>query len=786
MIFRATFSPLGRERALELSPDLDRDAIRLSQERITEWKRLELRGETPGAAEVPDLRVPLARLRKGAGSLDGRELYEFLPFLDHVGALRYLRDQALRSTQEIPRLAEILGRIGDFSGTTRRLRRSLSPSGEILDTASPELAQIRKDLHYALQHAAGLLEDMLGRITESREDSFVTLREGRYVISVRAQQRGAMPGLVHGRSNSGQSVLLEPFEAVEANNRVAEGREEEKREEARILAELSELLRSQGEALSDAFAAMGELDLIRAEALLALALRAEPPALNHEGRIRLVQARHPILAEAEDRGGARVVPLNLELLRERPVLLISGPNMGGKSVALKTVGLLELMAKAGLHVPAADGTDLPLVDSVFVDLGDEQSIEGDLSTFAGHLRNIGRVWTDATSDSLVLLDELGGGTDPEEGAALAMAILETLAARSTLTLATTHITSVKLFAGEQPRMQNAAMEFDAASFRPLFRLTIGEPGRSRAFEIARRILPDAGLLERAEAYRSPLLIGMDRLLGQVDREKVRLEEARAALERQAEDLRRATELKARQAERLRERLRKIRDDRRAALDRLYREAEEEIRSRREALEARIRAAEEASAQVVPAAVVPDLRRAERELSRRRLEARSNRRREVQGRKLSVEGMQPGRSAWLPDLEATVRILRIAADRAWVDWNGRRLEVAVSSLEEIPEGRAQVSASPPAVRIEEASPEPVGRELDLRGLRAEEALEKLDRFLDRASLQHLHQVRIVHGKGTGVLKREVEKHLEGHPLVTGFRMGELAEGGWGVTVAELGS
>jgi DNA mismatch repair protein MutS2 len=784
MLIRWTFSIPGRERAEALRPDLDHAHVLRSQARIAEWRRLELRGSAPGAAEIGDLRPLLVRLRRSEGSLEGRELTVFLPFLDHLRRLRSLWEEAVGTLNQMPALSEVLRDVGDFATPRARLVRSLSPSGELLDTASPELARIRRELFDSRARAADLLEGMRLRLRDDREDTFVTLREGRYVLSVRSHHRSVLPGLVHGHSQSGQSVLLEPLEAVEANNRVADAREDEHYEEARILRELTDLLREHAAELDRAFSVVGELDLVRAAARLALDQRAEAPALNGNGRLRVVRGRHPLLAEAETRGGAKVVPLDLDMNTGDPVLLVSGPNMGGKTVALKTVGLLVLMARAGLFVPAADGTDLPLVDEVFVDLGDEQSIEGDLSTFAGHLRNIGVMWEKAGGSSLVIVDELGGGTDPEEGAALGMALIEGLAARGTLTLATTHLTAVKLFVSDRAGMRNAAMEFDPLSMTPRFRLVMGEPGTSRAFDIARRILPRLDLLDRAERYRSPLLVQMEELFGRIDAERVRIEAERGKLEEERERMREAAERRDRQATRLRERLEKLKTERRAAAGRLYDEARAFVKNLKESLE--LRALEPVQA------VLPEIRRAEREIEQKIAQVRRTPVADPHGRRLPAERIRPGEDAWIPRLRAIVRIERMSGERTWVDWQGRRFEVSRSELEEPPfdpgrrpEAGRRGEATRTPRPLDEAPAEPIARELDLRGCRAEEALRMLDAYLDKASLQRLDQVRIVHGKGTGVLKREVEKHLRGHPLVSSFRTGELAEGSWGVTVANLG-
>lgn len=782
MILRWTFSSPGRERAERLQPDLDPADVQRSLARITEWKSLELAGEAPGPEPIEDLTPLFPRLRKGSQALPAAQLHRFGPLARHAGRLRRLLSKAADPARSFPALREILVGVPDLTALASRLERSVSAEGEVLDTASPELARARRALLEAQRRASELLDALLSRIEpKRREESFVTLRDGRYVVSIRAQQREMLPGLLHGRSQTGQSVLIEPLEAVEANNAVAEGREEEKQEEVRILRELTDALRARVGELEDSYRIAGELDLVRAAARLALELRAEPPAVVEEGALRVVGGRHPVLAEAEARGGPPVVPLDLELARSDPVLLISGPNMGGKTVALKTVGLLVLMSRAGLHVPAAPGTVLPLVDDLFVDLGDEQSIERDLSTFAGHLRTVGALWSAATARSLVLLDELGGGTDPEEGAALAMALLEGMRERNCPTIATTHLTSLKLFAQDHPGMRNAAMEFDGVTLQPRFVLKMGAPGRSRAFDIARQILPPGDLLDRAEAHRSPQLVELDRIYARIDEERRRLEEERERLGEERERLARASTRKDRQAERFRETVQSLRDARDEAVRRAYREAERRIETIQAELEERAKRDSGERA-------LETVRRAKRQI--RRLDAESRPRARVRrtSRRLDPAELRPGAEVWLPEVSGVARVERVesGAEKVWVDWEGRHLEVPVSTLEPVPAGRERPRRSlRPPIRLEEPDEgTTIGREVDLRGMSAEEAVEQLGRFLDRAALRQLHQVRIVHGKGTGTLKREVERILSGHPLVDRFRVGEPGEGGWGVTVVDL--
>ena len=803
MLFRWTFSALGRKRVEALGFDAPLPIVLRSQRRIEEWKRLELRGDAPGPAETEDLRPVLSRLEKSERPLSGEELYPFVSLLDQMQALCRVRDQFCRpvepgSVSPAPELAALLDPVADIRPLYRRLSGAISSTGELLPDASPALARARKKLFDTQQHASQQTQKLLDQLPDDRrEDTFVTLRDGRYVLSVRSNQREVFGGLLHGRSQTGQSVLVEPIEAIELNNRVAERREDVHQEEQRIFRELTDTLRLHREDILDASEIVADCDLIRAGARLALLLDASAPGLNDEGMVRIVSGRHPILVDQEREGGAAVVPLDLEIDPEAPVLLISGPNMGGKTVALKTLGLLSLMARAGLHVPADPGTDLPWIDDLFVDLGDEQSIENELSTFAAHLKHIGEMWDRAGSSSLVLLDELGGGTDPEEGAALAMALLADMEERRTLTVATTHLTTLKLFAQERPGMRNGSMAFDTVSLEPRFQLQVGEPGRSRAFDIARRILPGSTLLDRAQDFRTPRLVEMDQIFERVDAERRRLAAEREAAETARKQLEAVTRRREQHLDKLRRRIESVHAARDAAAAEAYRLAETEIREIKETFQRELNVS--GQDQRVTAA-----RRAERGLQHRRLARESGGDLGRQGGgALPPAERQAGAEAWVEQVGSMVRIERVdeGSGKARVDWQGRHFEVPIEALEHPPAGarrasQADLSGSGSAslgkkqssrgtVRFERTETEAVARELDLRGRTADEALEELDRFLDQAAIQSVGSVRIIHGKGTGTLKRKVEVFLRGYPLVDSFRVGEPGEGGWGVTIASLG-
>jgi DNA mismatch repair protein MutS2 len=457
--------------------------------------------------------------------------------------------------------------------------------------------------------------------------------------------------------------------------------------------------------------------------------------------------------------------------------------MGGKTVALKTVGLLCAMAQSGLHIPAGEGTSLPFVDQIYVDLGDEQSIEKETSTFAGHLRNIGHAWEGARERSLVLLDELGGGTDPEEGTALGRALIELLTERGSFLLVTTHLIGLKMVAHEDPRMLNAAMEFDPKTQRPTYTLRIGAPGRSRAFELARQILKPGELLRRAEGYRTRFAAKLDELLGDLERRRTELQRERDRLKKMQGDLQESIERKESQADKLRKRLQVLREERWERESRSIQEAEALLAEAR-----RIRKEIERSAAEKTAAPTPqELRRLESQVSS--IRGRKPRPKGRGSRPLARERILPGGTAWSYDLQAVVGIESEPDrdERVWITHGAIRFHVPTSTLGEIPDGVSTTAAAPTGTRVRG----PVGsydlpREIDLRGKTVEESLGEVERFIDRAAIASIPEVRIIHGKGTGTLKREIEGFLQSSDLVESFRIGEPREGGWGATIVRLRS
>ena len=592
------------------------------------------------------------------------------------------------------------------------------------------------------------------------QDPIVTQRGGRYVVPVKSEHRGAVKGIVHDQSASGQTVFIEPLEILEANNHLREAELAEKVEVQRILDELSRRVERAADDLDAVLGALAAIDIVLAKAHLAESQDAVGPVLNGDGVLDLVGARHPLLVEQ-----GSVVPIDVRLGSDFNILVITGPNTGGKTVTLRTIGLLVIMAASGLAIPAERGSKVPVVRRVFADIGDEQSIAQSLSTFSSHLRNVVAMLAEAERGDLALLDEIGAGTDPDEGAALAMAVLETLLARGVLVAATTHYPELKAFALGTPGVRNASMEFDAETLRPTFRLHIGLPGASNAFAIASRLGMDRAILERAETHLSELHRSLERTLREAERERTelatKLEEIRVA----AVDAERAVTGAERDAAR-------VRDEAQQGLRRARAEADELILQSRRAL----RQAEEARDLAAKRNLVDEARAAlaAAESARAATTPEDTPRPAVPiaiGSPVLVEGVsEPGTLLGIDDRG----IADVAAGML-------RLRVPAAQLRPAPGARTPPLSERP--RVSGSAPS-VPLQLDIRGARAEEALAVLDRYLNDAAVAGVDRLRIVHGKGTGALRTAVRAALAAHPLVRAHEPAGPAEGGDGATIVRL--
>ena len=767
----AAFEP-SRELATASLPSPDRVHAGLLQDQTDEASRLleEQAQATIGGAR--DIRAALERASRG-GRLTPMELLEVAQTLDATE-----RFEARLNTWRGPHLAGLRDELDAAPELAARIARSIDDGGEILDTASSELATIRRRLRTSQDRVRERLNAMLrsSQLAGLIGEPIVTVRSGRYVIPIRAEAKGRVKGIVHDQSASGATLFIEPIGVVELNNAWTEATIAAGREEERILDELSTFVEERSASLRASLTALARADLWMARARLGASMDAVRPATLDDAA-ELLSARHPLL-------GGTAVPIDIRL-GDRfgyRALVVTGPNTGGKTVSLKTLGLLALMHQAGLRVPAADGARLPVFRRVMADIGDEQSIAQSLSTFSSHLRNVVRFVADAGPGSLVLLDEVGAGTDPTEGSALAMAVVARLLDAGAMVAATTHYAELKTFATEHPGVTNAAVEFDVATLRPTYRLSIGLPGKSQAFAIAERLGLSAEILADARDRISAEHASMEETLAAIARAQeaqgAALDEATAERKAAGAELERARTGVARAR---REAGVLLADARHAADEMLARAEREVVDVRRELTRQRNLGSRRATS---GAEALEDLSH------------RARRARDEQPPPVADAEPDPGARAPQPrpglygrsrTLGSVGKIVEISGrtGRVTLETDGARLVIPADDVEVVPE-----PVSGPAPRDIEAegmrrrAAARVSPSIDLHGERVEAALERLHAYLDDALLGGLDSVVIVHGIGTGALRRAVREALAEHPRVRGVRGGRRDEGGEGATVAEL--
>ncbi len=774
------------ELARSLRPATDLDEIMKRQARTSEARRLlDISGDV-GVRSAHDVR-PLVDRAARRGVLEPAEL---LAIKDTLISSRELSKVFERGAETYPALAEVAVYLPPPPGIIDVISRTISERGEVLDSASPRLSSIRGEIRVAHERLLSRLQKMVTDSTVSPmlQEAIITQRNGRYVIPLRAEFKGRVRSIVHDQSSSGATLFVEPLVIVELNNRWHELQLAERDEVRRILAEVSDVVGSAAEYITLLVDALARIDLALMCAKYADDLHASEPLLeslkgkgrpNHPGSvIRLDQARHPLLDPHT------VVPIDVVLDANTFAVVITGPNTGGKTVTLKTVGLLVLMAQSGLHIPARSGSALSVFHNVFADIGDEQSIEQSLSTFSGHIRNIVRILRLADEKTLVLFDELGAGTDPQEGAALARAILSYLVERRISCLVATHYPELKVYAHGTPGVINASMEFDLETLRPTYHLTLGLPGRSNALAIARRLELPQEIIDHAKSELNPDELRAEDLLNEIHRQRDLTRKAR----QQAEQTQRQVE---KQRADLTARLGKIEDERRAILEHARQKSEEEVAALQDELEdlrrqlsrARqpldaLKSLQEQVAGVSTAVQKPVERQAVQGSVIRPLRLGDK----VRVRSIKMEGVITAMSE--TDFEVQVGNLRVRARQNDLQRVGEPEPVMVEETQKTVLSRSSQpakAAQPAAAATFHASP---GMELDLRGQRVEDALEALDRYLESAYLAGLPFVRIIHGKGTGRLRQVVRESLAHSPHVKNWESGVENEGGEGVTVARL--
>ncbi|MCM2359137.1 MAG: Smr/MutS family protein [Geobacteraceae bacterium] len=797
-------SDATEDAVMAVRPLAERGEIELRFGQVEEIRRLGQLGVPLSLSPFRDITPLLEAARPEGAVVAPRDLVLIVPALRVMAAI----NRQLAYRDDIPLLRELAGEVSGFPDLLDPLEAALDEEGNILDSASRLLLELRTRKRGLTARIRKRLEEIVRekRTAIFLQDDFITQRAGRWVIPVRMDSKGMVAGVVHDVSNSGETAFMEPLEIIGLANELENLTADEKAEQIRILRELCGWIREDADRIEAQFHAIVQLDLLHSIARFADLVEAERPEINQSGELRLREARHPLLLLLRrERGGRRVEPLDLALggpvadadffagqggkeeateayrevrrgaddaanagmrkkpLRQNRIMVITGPNAGGKTIALKTTGLLLLMALSGIAVPAAATSTFPLVGELLVDIGDDQSIEASLSTFSAHVSNIAAILGRADARTLVLMDELGTGTEPGQGAAIACAVLHELQEQGALVLATTHLTDIIGFVHKTPGMVNAAMEFDRATLTPLYRLKSGEPGQSHAIEIALRY----GLPERVIAFARGMVSRLEtdfhELLAELKEERQKHEEALVDLERRSRELAERERLAA-------ERLAEAELRKREAQEKGWQEAKEIIQGARREVNA----------------ILDEARREKGRAARDRLEQAE---REAEER---LRALHPEKHLSLSEIAegdmVFVRPIGYDATVTAVDRKHGRLRVRAGLMEmEVflsdvapRTGKAPQPKKAPVRKAEEAAAD----RLNLLGYRVDDALPELERFLNRASLDGLGELRVIHGKGTGALMRAVREFLDGHPLVRELRKGEPFEGGDGVTVVTL--
>ena len=766
----------SRELALALKPTNELTEAQRRQAYTTEARRLlDLRPDA-GIRGARDVRPQTKAAQRGKTLAPA----ELLDILATVRSSAYVYRLITRLEEGFPLLKGLAGDLPQRPQIEGRIAAAISEEGDVLDSASPKLRQLRLEIRSAQQRLQERLGTLVNEFRTALQEPIITLRSDRYVLPVRAEARGQVRGIVHDQSSSGATVFVEPLVVVEMNNRLRQLQIEEQQEVERILAELSDMVGAEAPYIILAVELLAEIDLHLAKARYASLVRGSPPKLNAEGRLRLRQARHPLLT-------GKVVPIDFWLGIEARMVVITGPNTGGKTVAIKTVGLLSLMALSGLYIPADDDSEVPIYHDVFADIGDEQSIEQSLSTFSSHLSRIVEILREATADSLVLLDELGAGTDPSEGSALARAILSHLLDRGVETVATTHYSELKAFAHEREGVVNASVEFDVETLSPTYRLTIGLPGRSNALAIASRLGLPAEIIEQGREFLGSAGVEMESLLSNLAEER-----------RVAADERYRLSMERAEAEYQRKELERMRREAEEERERIINAAREKSRREADAAQAELARIRTQMRRTMTEERLEQLRERARKVEERNAPVPSRARPAAseRGEEISDAGeIVVGDQVRVRSLGQRGEVVAAANARGEVEVQvgSMRMRIAASNLERLSRRQARAEAGavvgatsypqmvtlPP--RDDSAAPE---MQLDLRGWRVEDALSEVDSYLNDAAMTGMHSVRLLHGKGTGALRQAIREELRHHPLVKSFESAPQREGGDGITVVTL--
>ncbi|MCL2838682.1 MAG: endonuclease MutS2 [Oscillospiraceae bacterium] len=764
---------IARERILAIKPVSDFDTVNSMQNETDEALVCVLKYGSPDIARVKEVSPALKRIDVG-GALSAAELLNIAKVLKTARVLKkyIISDDGT--------LSSYFNMLTPDKTVETQITTAILSEEEIADNASVELASIRRKM----KSAEAKIRSSLNSLTQSAkyqkylQDAIVTMRNNRYVVPVKAEYRNEITGIVHDVSSSGSTLFVEPQQVVNANNEIHELSVKEQVEIERILFELSSYVGEISDLVSANFENIINIDFIFAKAKLARAMDAVRPNLNNDGKLDIKQGRHPLLDKA------KVVPINVYLGDEFDTLVVTGPNTGGKTVVLKTVGLFCLMNQSGLHIPAHDSSVMCVFDNIFADIGDEQSIEQSLSTFSSHMKNIVDIVENVTPNSLVLFDELGAGTDPTEGAALATAILDYIKNFGAKTVATTHYSELKMFAITTPRVENASCEFNVETLSPTYRLLIGVPGKSNAFSISHKLGLSDHIIANAKELLTTDNVKFEDVLQNIEQNRQTSETERAEAEALRAEIERLKQSHQNEVEKLEKEKERILERAKAEAAEIIEDAKEETNE----LIKQLRDAQEAQDKAEIKRAMEEVKR-ELNLKHKRVAAKSSSPPKKRKSNIDVNTLKPGTSVLIIDLEQKGNVLSVnkREKTAVIQVGIMKVTAKVDNLEIIEE-QVEHTYTPEARRPGlQGVNAPRGRavnELDLRGYSLDEALLECDRFLDESMMSGLTQISIIHGKGTGVLRAGIHDMLKSHRQVKSYRLGKFGEGESGVTIIEL--
>lgn len=770
----------GKELCRNLTPSSDLTQIRRMQRETSDAVSRLLRKGNVSFSGLADIRMSLRRLEVGS-SLNVEELLRVAKLLETTSRVKAWSRSAQASLEEQNEdsLEEMFTSLQPLTSLSHEINRCIPSEEEIADDASPGLKQVRRQMHQANDRIRAQLNAMVNGGTRNYlQDAVITQRNGRFCIPVKAEYRSQVPGMIHDQSSTGSTLFIEPMAVVKLNNDLRELEIKEEKEIEIVLANLSGQVAVNSDAINDNILLMTELDFIFARAQLSLYYKGSEPDFNEEGRVRIKKGRHPLLDPK------KVVPVDIRIGEDFTMLVISGPNTGGKTVSLKTVGLFTLLGQSGLHIPASDHSELAIFDEIYADIGDEQSIEQSLSTFSAHMTNIVSFWNQADERSLVLFDELGAGTDPTEGAALAISILSNLHRRNVRTIATTHYSELKVFALSTPGIENGCCEFSVETLRPTYRLLIGVPGKSNAFAISEKLgLPDY-VIEEAREHLTQDAESFEDVISDLESSRAQIEHEREEVNRykqEIEELKKRLERKEGRLDSSRDEiLRKAREEAQTVLREAKEYADETIRSYNKLGKASGSAKEMEKERTKLREKMNALQKANG------IKADQKPKKQLQAKDLRIGD---GVRVLSMNLRGTVSTLPDARGNLFVQMGILRSQVNLKDLEKLEDELPAYSKSSSAktsgsgkIRMSKSSS--ISSELNLLGMTTDEAIVELDKYLDDAYLAHLSPVRIVHGKGTGALRKAVHQYLRRQKHVASYRLGEYGEGDAGVTIVEF--